>query len=409
METSTPQPLAPADLRGLKFFGPLEKLLERLHAQRCHPNREFHCDQYVLLLLLAYFNPALYSIRALQLAAGLPRVRAAFDVSRPSLGSFSEAGRVFDPEPLRDIFRELARQLHPADAPPRPAGLPDDLAVLAVDGTLWSLLPRMAPLFWAAGPRSGRPPGFKAHLQFAVFRGLPEDARLTDGYASERRALEETLQALTLYLIDAGYLDYVFLQTIMDHRSHFITRARSDTVCHTLEERPLTPAARAAGVYSDALVRVGSAPHAGKLRQPLRLIKARVTLPAPHNLAPSTRSGRRDPQHRYDPQVMELELLTSLLDLDADLILQLYRYRWHVEIFFRWFKCVLGCAHFFSESENGMALQLYAALIATLLVTLYTQRKPCKMLLVIMHCYLIGWATWDDVERVVTKLKPARV
>jgi len=72
-------------------------------------------------------------------------------------------------------------------------------------------------------------------------------------------------------------------------------------------------------------------------------------------------------------------LLTDRLDMDADLVALAYRYRWTIELFFRWFKCVLGCRHFISESENGVALQCYVALIASLLIVHWTGLQPNKL------------------------------
>jgi hypothetical protein len=42
-----------------------------------------------------------------------------------------------------------------------------------------------------------------------------------------------------------------------------------------------------------------------------------------------------------------------------------------VELFFRWFKCILGCRHLLSTSPNGITIQLYLGIIASLLIILY--------------------------------------
>ena len=59
-----------------------------------------------------------------------------------------------------------------------------------------------------------------------------------------------------------------------------------------------------------------------------------------------------------------------------DLTISLYRYRWQVELFFRWLKCLVNFRHFFSESPEGVALQIGAAVIGTLLITLTIQDRP---------------------------------
>ena len=79
-------------------------------------------------------------------------------------------------------------------------------------------------------------------------------------------------------------------------------------------------------------------------------------------------------------------------------------YRWTVELFFRWFKCVLGCRQLLATNANGVALQVYAALIVSLLITLRTGRKPTKRTLEMLQLYLQGWATVADVLRHLDRL-----
>lgn len=86
----------------------------------------------------------------------------------------------------------------------------------------------------------------------------------------------------------------------------------------------------------------------------------------------------------------------------------LYKYRWQIEIFFRWFKCVLKCRHLFAESPNGLALKVYAALIASLLVVVYTGRKPNSMMLFMLQMYVMGIASLAQVEEEIAKAKPTQ-
>jgi IS4 transposase len=61
-------------------------------------------------------------------------------------------------------------------------------------------------------------------------------------------------------------------------------------------------------------------------------------------------------------------LVTDRLDLEAELVALAYRYRWSVDLFFRWLKSILGCRHWLSESAAGVAIQVYVALIASVLL-----------------------------------------
>ena len=104
-------------------------------------------------------------------------------------------------------------------------------------------------------------------------------------------------------------------------------------------------------------------------------------------------TGKTD--SKGQPEV--LLLATDRLDLDASLIALGYKYRWTVELFFRWFKCILGCRHLLSNCQNGVTIQVYLALIASLLISLWTGRKPSKRTYEMLCFYFSGWASADEV------------
>lgn len=391
-------PFSERDLIGMKFFKPLTGLMDRFRHLYPHHNRRLFYDDYFILLLLYYFNPVMTTLRAIQQASDFPSIQKRLGVRRASLGSLSEAAHVFDAAQLRGLFSHLAQQALalPGNALPRPAGVSAMLRILAVDGTLWSFLPRMARWFWADGPRSGPPPGFKALVQFDVLTGAPADASVASGYPSEKRALAAMLKAFCLYICDRGFCDFDLFQAIIDAGSSFVCRVTGAIVTRVVETRPLSDAARAAGVSSDCLVDVGSEPHAGKLHQALREIRARVLLAPSNNLnAPRQAAG----------ESIDLRLLTDRRDIPAEELVLLYRYRWQIEIFFRWLKCTLGCKHFLSHCQNGFELQFYAALIAGLLIMLWTGKKPNKRMLEAIQFYLMGWITLDELEAHLAKQK----
>ena len=92
----------------------------------------------------------------------------------------------------------------------------------------------------------------------------------------------------------------------------------------------------------------------------------------------------------------------------AEIVALLYRYRWQIEIFFRWFKCVLGCKQLLSQSEHGIRIEIYAALIASLLIVLWTGRKPTKRTLEMLQFHFQGWASAAEVDAHLASLKLAR-
>ena len=131
------KPIIDDQLQGFKYFKKILPLLDRLHDQATHRdragNRTLHYDQYIALQLLFFFNPIVTSMRGLVQASTLKKVQKKLCVAPTSLGSFSEAGSVFDAELLKEIIQELGRELKPLPHDARLDDLPGILT--AVDGT----------------------------------------------------------------------------------------------------------------------------------------------------------------------------------------------------------------------------------------------------------------------------------
>jgi len=97
---------------------------------------------------------------------------------------------------------------------------------------------------------------------------------------------------------------------------------------------------------------------------------------------------------------------THLLGPDAQLIAEIYRCRRQIELFFRWFKKVLQADHPLSLNRNSMTIVVYCALIASLLVVLWTGRKPTKRTYEMICFYFLGWVSDAELAAHVTSLPP---
>jgi IS4 transposase len=84
--------------------------------------------------------------------------------------------------------------------------------------------------------------------------------------------------------------------------------------------------------------------------------------------------------------------------LSAELVSELYRSRWKIEMFFRWIKCILRCGHWLAESPSGVAIQMYLALIAALLLQLYTGRKPNRRMMELLQWHQLGYANEAELR-----------
>lgn len=370
-------------LQGFKYFELIDGLLERLRpvgTERDRAgNRELYFDQYATLMILYYFNPTVTTLRGLQQFTTLEKVQRLCGVKPTSLGSLSEAARVFDPRALEPIIAQLAAQAARSRTAFPSAKEASLAGLIAVDGSLLPALPRMAWALWQDATHRAA----KMHVAFAVFSGVPVGATVTAGNRSEREELRKFVQPGGFYVADRGYADYSMFREFDSQGVRFVIRLQENAVFEVLQERELSAEDRAAGVVRDVTVRrLGTAKHNSLLQSPLRIVQVQGA----------------EPGHVW-------VLATNDLKLPAELIACAYRYRWQIELFFRWLKCVLGCRHLLSESPNGVTLQVYGAIIAALLIGLWVGVKPNKRTYEMLCHYLSGWATADEVERHLSKLQ----
>lgn len=392
-----------APLQGVKFLEQMQPLLARVHGAGCvrdrAGNRQLFFDHVCGLILLTFFNPAVKSLRDLHAASRLKQVRKKLGCREASLGSLSEALQVFDPDLLVEIIQELLGRL------PNSSAADWRLTQLrhvptAVDGSLLKSLPQVTQACFAW--RHDR--GWKLHAHFEVLRGVPTLARVTDasgqGASNEKAVLRRTLTSDRCYMVDRGYEEFALFNAIVAADSSYVCRVRNDRVFVTQQKRTVSPEALAAGVVEDALGRMGS-PKSRRIEHPDHE-QRRIVLHVPEH---PKRGGRRC------GGTQQIILATNLLDVPAEVIVLLYRFRWMIELFFRWLKCVLSCRHLVSHSERGIQIQMYCALIACLLIQLAVggDVRPTQWTYKLLCLYAQGLAEEDEVLEHIQQLRgPAK-
>ena len=341
---------------GLKYFDRLRPLLARLHAVGCQRdkagNRELHFDEYCLLVLLYLFNPICVSLRALQQASELKKVQKKLGVPRSSLGSFSEAVQVFDPKLLEPIVRELVQPLGPAPPQARAGDLGQLLTI--VDGTLLRALPQITAAVWQDRPYETRSDAWRLHTHFEVWRQIPVQMTLTTGLnhgpEHEIQVLQRQLQKDHCYVLDRGYMSWELFNAIVKVGSSYVCRLQEKVGREVQQVRPLSDAAQRAGVLEDVVIRLGTNARRAQPTHPVRLVTVRAT---PHRKR-SGHKGNAGPSNSGT-----LLIATNRLDVPADIVALLYQERWTIEVFFRFFKHVLGCRHLLSQDPVGIEIQTY--------------------------------------------------
>lgn len=392
------------DVTGLKYFHKLRPMLDRLHEVGCQRdkagNRLLHFDQYCALILLYLFNPMVVSLRALQQASELKKVQRLLRCPRAALGSLSESVHVFEPELLREIIGELGEQLEPIARDPRLKDLRH--TVTLVDGTLLKALPRIAEAMWLSSRTGNAHHAWRLHTQFELDKHVPVAMTLTNGKNSgesdEKTVLRKQLQPDRCYVMDRWYAQFTLFNDVHRAGSSYVCRVRDNSVFEAVEERPLSAADTAAGVLRDVVANMGlSKPAAARPDHPVRLVLVQVK-------SHEKRSGRKG-NTGAGPSDGVLRIATNLLDVPAEIIALLYRYRYTIELFFRFFKHVLGCRHLLSDDPRGVEIQTYCAIIACMLISLWTGRKPTLRTYEMLCYYLMGWAEEDELLAHLARLQ----
>jgi Transposase DDE domain len=362
----------------LKVFR--DRVLPLLKAQAAtatqeDPRRTLFADDYFCLFLFSILNPVISSMRALCHVSHCGKMRRVSQAP-VSPASFSEAQHVFEPGILEKVVRQLAQenQGHGQGGDVR---VRNALAALtAVDGTVLRAVPRMA---WA--PAGGPGQSIRLHLHFNVFDQIPEAWPITPGNVSEPKVFAQTVEPGAMIVADRNYgHDFALLAQLQERGVHFVLRLFNNLVLTPVEpERPLTEEDRRAGVVWDRKVRFGV-----------------------HGDGPVLRVVRVEANGDV------FQWVTTREDLSAELIGLVDRQRWQIELFFKWIKMILNCRHWLAESPQGVEIQIYCVLIASLLLMLWTGQRPNKRMVESLRHYWMGLATAEDLVILLQRAIPKK-
>jgi len=287
------------------------------------------------------------SLRAIEACLGARSARAYHmgirgRVTRTNLAYANEHRdwRVF--AEVASVLMRRARRLY-ADSPFE-LGLEADL--FALDATVIELSLALCP--WARWQKE------QASVKLNVLLDLQDDipifASLHEGSRHEVASLDEIpVYPGSGYVMDRGYVDFLRLHRLHAAGAFFVTRLKSGIRFYVAESRLVD---KAVGLRCDQTIHLNSR-------------KGRLDYPDPLR-----RISYVDPENGQ-----ALVFLTNWFALEAFIIAQIYRRRWGVETFFRWLKQHLQLRGFFSNSPNGVRVQIWSALCAHLLVAIAKRRK----------------------------------
>ncbi len=358
-----------------KLFGNVLKGRTRSKSEE-DPRRKLHYLDYATSILFVFCNPVISSMRGLCAASRLKKVKKYATKRHLSLGSFSEAQHIFDSGALQELVCKLATKITPKKLKNQKIlGAVKDL--VAVDGSLFQTLSRV---FWANW-LDDKHKAVKLHLGFSVLKEKAVNAIITAGNSCERKALLQMVEKGVMYVCDRYYgLDYAFFDVMSKHGALFTIRIRNKPQYTVLENYKLTKQDRKEGVISDQLIQLGDP---DRDLPPVRLVKANA----------------------FGGKAILLVCSESPENISAALVSLIYRQRWQVEVFFKWLKSLLGCRKLLAESPEGVAMQMYCALIAAILIYDQFGKMPTKRQMEMLQFYFMGFATYEELEEAFEEIK----
>ena len=271
------------------------------------------------------------------------------DATPPSRNNLSHAGKVRPAEMAEELF--WAVLAHLGDLSPRfvsgKAGKrfarKFQRTIHLVDSTTIPLI--ASCLDWAKHRR--RKAAAKCHLRLDLQSFLPRFALVdTARHHDAKRARElcAGIQAGEIVLFDKAYLDFDHLADLSIRGIFWVTRAK-DNMHYEVEKYFQTkPVGR---ILRDELIRLQTPKSLGAYPELLRRVVALVEV---------------------DGKDVEMELLTNNLEWSAASIVELYRCRWQIEVFFKQIKQTLQLADFLGTSANAVRWQVWTALLVYLLL-----------------------------------------
>jgi hypothetical protein len=362
------------DLRGFRLLEHFQKVLERVgtkfppHPTFSDPRRRLEISQYLGLYLFGLFNPVIDSMRGLCAATKLESVQE-ISGGRVSLGSFSEAQHVLDPAFLEAVMGELIQEVQQ-----RRPDAKEAQRWRVADSSVFDAVRRMG---WAHFQTHNGVPqsAIRLHVTYDVMLGVPCRAVVAKAKVGEQKIWPTQWDKAMGEIGDRNYsLDYKLLDRLDEVGGFFLVRLREKSFNFEVqEELSLSPEDGKANITRQAWGLLGKE----RPRKRVRVIWIKM------------QSG----------ELLALATNLSVERLPAATAGVLYRKRWQVELFFRWIKCILKCRHFLAESESGVAIQLYLALIAGLIIQLYTGSRPNKRVWEMLQWYSMGMASPEELEK----------
>lgn len=227
-------------------------------------------------------------------------------------------------------------------------GIELENTVYALDSTTIDLCLSLFP--WAIFRK--RKGAIKLHTLLDLRGNIPTFVCITDGKFHDVNILDILIpEAGSIYLLDRAYIDFARLYALHLYGAFFIIRAKSNLNFKRLYSRSVN---KSLGLKCDQTIVLSNYYASKDYPDKLRRVKF------------------------YDSETdKNLVFLSNIFTLPALSIAELYKYRWKIELFFKWIKQNLRIKAFYGTSENAVKTQIWIAITMYVLVAII--KKQLKL------------------------------
>jgi IS4 transposase len=196
----------------------------------------------------------------------------------------------------------------------------------------------------------------KLHTLLDLRGDIPTFIWITDGKVHDVNVLDHLIpEPGAIYVMDRAYLDFHRLYQLHQSSAVFVTRSKANTGLRRLYSHKVN---KAGGVKVDQTVVLTGYYSKKDYPEKIRRIKF------------------------FDAEKgKSFIFLTNQFTLPATTIAELYRYRWRIEIFFKWIKQHLRIKKFYGTSENAVKTQIWIAVSTYILVAIMKKRLKIDLTL----------------------------
>ncbi|MFB3146082.1 MAG: IS4 family transposase [Nitrospirales bacterium] len=311
--------------------------------------KQFRClDQYLVMAFAQLtYRESLRDIEACLCAqqTKLYHMGIRATISRSTL---ADANEQRDWRIYADFAQSLIKIARPLYAE-EDLGLDLDHTVYALDSSTIDLCLSVFPWALFRSTKSA----VKLHTLLDLRGNIPTFIHISDGKLHDVNVLDILLpEPGAFYIMDRGYLDFERLFTLTQSGTFFVIRAKRNTrhkrrYSHAIDHSH--------GLRCDQTIVLTGANTKDAYPQPLRRVKYY-----------DSKAGRT------------FNFLTNNFAIPAQTVADLYRYRWQVELFFKWIKQHLRIKSFFGTSENAVKSQIWIAISVYVLVAIIKKRLMIK-------------------------------